>query len=104
MVNSSSTSPMETEEESTQIQKEESTPMPMEVEGASQPEGEGGGMNITAEEEAHQAINMLKGDDTSERIAAANKLESIAKTLGEERTRNVSQSCAMCHVTCVVII
>ncbi len=44
-------------------------------------------MNITEEEEARQAIDMLRGDDVTERIAAANKLDSVAKTLGEERTR-----------------
>jgi len=32
-------------------------------------------------------IDMLRGDDVSGRIAAANKLESVAAALGEERTR-----------------
>lgn len=88
---------METEEESTQTPKGENAPMPMDVDGTSSLEQGGSNNSITAEEDAHRAINMLKGDDASERIAAANKLEGIAKALGEERTRNVSRielSCA----------
>jgi serine/threonine-protein phosphatase 2A regulatory subunit A len=40
------------------------------------------------EEEARQAIDMLRGDDVSGRVAAANRLESVAAALGEERTRD----------------
>jgi len=44
-------------------------------------------MDISEEEQARQAIDNLKGEDLPERIAAANRLDDIAKTLGEERTR-----------------
>lgn len=50
-------------------------------------------MSVSEEDEARQAIDKLRGEDLSERIAAANKLDGIAKVLGEERTREVSQSC-----------
>lgn len=43
--------------------------------------------HITEEEEARQAIDMLRGDDVSGRVAAANRLEAVASVLGEERTR-----------------
>jgi hypothetical protein len=46
-------------------------------------------VHISEEEEARQAIEMLRGDDVSARVAAASRLESVAKTLGEERTREV---------------
>mmetsp|Transcript_15037 Transcript_15037/g.21282 ORF Transcript_15037/g.21282 Transcript_15037/m.21282 type:complete len:656 (+) Transcript_15037:190-2157(+) len=39
------------------------------------------------EDEARQAIDMLRGDDISGRVAAANKLETVAAALGEQRTR-----------------
>lgn len=42
---------------------------------------------ITKEEEARQAIDMLRGEDVSQRVAAASRLESIASVLGEKRTR-----------------
>ena len=48
-------------------------------------------MAISDEEEAQQAIEMLRGDEVAERIAAANKLERVAKTLGDERTREVRE-------------
>ena len=41
--------------------------------------------------DGHQSLEMLRGEDLPERISAANQLESIAKSLGDERTRNVSQ-------------
>jgi len=41
-------------------------------------------------EDARQAIEMLRGDDVAERVAAATRLESVANALGEERTREVS--------------
>jgi hypothetical protein len=44
---------------------------------------------ISEEEEARQAIDMLRGDDLSARVAAANRLEAVAAALGEERTREV---------------
>ena len=46
-------------------------------------------MNISDEEQARQAIETLKGEDLSEKIAAANKLDYVAKVLGPERTREV---------------
>lgn len=45
---------------------------------------------ISKDEEARQAIEMLRGDDVSQRVAAASRLESVATVLGEERTRDVS--------------
>ena len=45
--------------------------------------------NLSEEEEARQAIDMLRGDDVSARVAAANRLESVASVLGEVRTREV---------------
>lgn len=44
-------------------------------------------MGIAPEEDALHVIEMLKGDDVMQRIAASSKLESIAKTIGPERTR-----------------
>lgn len=55
-------------------------------------------MGISEEEEARLAIESLKGDDVTERIAAANKLDIIAKVLGEERTRMVSVNFCLLHV------
>ena len=46
--------------------------------------------SISKEEEARQAIEMLRHDDASNRVEAANRLKSIAEVLGPERTRNVS--------------
>ena len=51
---------------------------------------------LSEEEEARQAIEKLHGDDLSARIEAASKLDTVAKTLGEERTRDVS----FCFVFC----
>ena len=47
---------------------------------------------LSEEEEARQAIDMLRGEDVSSRVAAASRLEAVAKILGEERTRDVSLS------------
>lgn len=44
-------------------------------------------MFLTQEDDARQAIEMLRGDDVSERVSAATRLEAIAAALGEERTR-----------------
>ena len=55
-------------------------------------------VTIAEEEEARQAIEMLRGDDMSARVAAASKLENVAAALGEERTRKVStQRCNIIH-------
>ena len=45
--------------------------------------------NISEEDEVRQAIDMLRGDDVSARVAAASRLESVASVLGEQRTREV---------------
>ena len=45
--------------------------------------------NMSPEEEAKQAIEQLRGNDTNLRVTAANKLDQVAATLGPERTRNV---------------
>lgn len=50
----------------------------------------GSSHEISKDEEARQAIEMLRGDDVSQRVAAASRLESVATVLGEERTRDVS--------------
>ena len=42
------------------------------------------------EEEARQAIDLLRGDDVAGRVEAAGKLGGIAAALGVERTREVS--------------
>jgi len=52
-----------------------------------EPAGTNSGFHVSDIEEARLAIEMLRGDDSSARVAAANQLESIAATLGEERTR-----------------
>ena len=46
-------------------------------------------MSISQEDDARQAIEMLRGDDVAERVAAATRLEGVATALGEERTREV---------------
>jgi hypothetical protein len=45
---------------------------------------------MSEEDEARQAIDMLRGEDVSARVAAANRLEAVAAALGHERTRDVS--------------
>lgn len=42
------------------------------------------------EEDARQAIDLLRGDDVAGRVEAAHRLESVAAALGAERTRDVS--------------
>jgi hypothetical protein len=46
----------------------------------------------STEEEARQAIEMLRSDDLSARVLAAHRLDSVAAVLGEERTREVHSS------------
>jgi hypothetical protein len=46
-------------------------------------------ISITQEEEARKAIEMLRGEDVAERVAAASRLEAVAAALGKERTREV---------------
>lgn len=58
-------------------------------------------MEVSAEEEARQAIEMLRGDDVSERIAAANKIDSVAKILGDQRTREVC--CFSCSLVLFIL-
>jgi len=45
------------------------------------------GAGESEEEEARQAIDMLRGDDIAGRVSAAYRLESVAAVLGEKRTR-----------------
>jgi len=45
---------------------------------------------IEEEEDAKRTIEMLQGEDISDRVAAASRLESVAKALGPRRTREVS--------------
>ena len=49
-------------------------------------------MQVSEEEQARQAIEMLRGDDVAARVAAASRLESVASVLGEQRTRDVSDT------------
>jgi hypothetical protein len=44
---------------------------------------------VGKEEDARQAIEMLRGDDVSARVAAAHRLDLVANVLGPERTRDV---------------
>lgn len=46
---------------------------------------------ISKEEEARQAIDMLRGDDVAQRVAAASRLKDVAAVLGPKRTREVSE-------------
>ena len=48
--------------------------------------------SASEEDEARLAIEMLRGDDVAGRITAANRLETVASALGEERTREVCVS------------
>lgn len=71
------------------------TPPPLNL-GAATTVGGGGSSSNTStttmnkEEEARQAIDMLRGDDLSNRVAAAHRLDVVASALGEERTREVN--------------
>lgn len=42
-----------------------------------------------SEEDAKQVIDMLRADDMGARVAAAHRLDLVALTLGEQRTREV---------------
>jgi hypothetical protein len=44
---------------------------------------------ISQEDEARQAIEMLRSEDVADRVTAATRLEAVAAALGQERTRNV---------------
>jgi hypothetical protein len=44
---------------------------------------------LSKEEEARLAIDMLRNEDVASRVAAAHRLDAVAVALGEERTRNV---------------
>lgn len=50
---------------------------------------------ITKEDQAKQAIEMLKSLEIHARIAAANRIAQIAKVLGPQRAREVSWSCCL---------
>jgi len=49
-----------------------------------------GGVVVEEEIEARQAIDMLRGDDLSARVAAAHRLDAVADALGQQRARDVS--------------
>ena len=49
----------------------------------------GNNHNVNAVEDPKNAVQMLRSDDLSNRVAAAHKLDTIAKALGEQRTREV---------------
>jgi hypothetical protein len=60
------------------------------------PTQDGGGiipMQISEEDEARQAIDMLRGEDVAARVSAANRLDAVAAVLGEKRTREVGSRC-----------
>ena len=63
-------------------------PPPLEAAGVSASKD----LIVSQEDEARQAIDMLRGDDVSDRIAAANRLEAVAIALGHERTREVGEN------------
>lgn len=44
---------------------------------------------IATEDEARQCIELLRSDDVSGRVSAANRLDALALALGTDRTRNV---------------
>ena len=46
---------------------------------------------ISKEEEARQAIEMLRGDDVAQRVAAASRLVDVATVLGPQRSREVRE-------------
>ncbi len=89
-------SPMEIDEESPSHHSNNNnikdTPMTAAGVGAGAGAGASDETNkqLSEEEEARQAIEKLRGEDLSARVEAAYKLETVAKTLGEERTRDVS--------------
>lgn len=55
---------------------------------------------VSGAEEARQAIEMLRGDDVAGRVAAVQRLESIATVLGERRTREVGRYNIMYIIAC----
>ena len=79
---SSDPSPMEIDAEtSPQIKDTPMTTAPLSSEDTPQ---------LSEEEEARQAIEKLRGEDLPSKVEAAHKLDTVARTLGEERTRDVS--------------
>ena len=44
---------------------------------------------VLSEEEARLCIEMLRSEDLANRVAAANRLDAVATSLGQERTRDV---------------
>lgn len=44
---------------------------------------------VTNADEATAAIEKLRSDDDAQRVAASHQLDSIARILGKERTKNV---------------
>ena len=48
--------------------------------------------SVVTEEEARQFIEMLRSEDVSSRVSAANRLDVVAMALGSDRTRDVRKS------------
>ena len=59
--------------------------------------------NITQEEQARQAIEMLRSEDLSARVSAASRLADVAQVLGPERTRDVSICVLLAVLNCSVV-
>jgi hypothetical protein len=53
---------------------------------------------LSKEEEARLAIDMLRNEDVASRVAAAHRLDAVALVLGEERTRNVSNTTSILYI------
>ena len=47
-------------------------------------------MVVTTEQDAKQCLDWLRSEDLSQRVAAAHRLDAVARWLGPERTRRVS--------------
>jgi len=55
--------------------------------GGNAVDGDDDGRVVSDEDDARRSIDMLRGDDISGRVAAAHRLEHVARVLGEVRTR-----------------
>ena len=47
---------------------------------------------VISGDDTKQMVDMLRSDDLSNRVAAAHKLDSIARALGQQRTREVGSN------------
>ena len=48
------------------------------------------GMVVETDQDAKQCLDWLRSEDLSQRVAAAHRLDAVARWLGPERTRRVS--------------